>query len=142
VPLTITQTNTNTILQNQRPNVRAANYTSGRVAEPSFVQGGRRWLIPATHPNFPFAQSSNTGIGNLGRNTSREPGYVNFDLSLFRNVPLTERIALQFRIEAFNAFNHVNYREPSSTNIANANYGLITMAAPPRRMQISARLSF
>lgn len=142
VPLTITQTNTNTILQTQRPNVKDPNNTSGRVAEPSFVQGGRRWLIPATDPNFPFTQSSNIGIGNLGRNTSREPGYVNFDLSLFRNVPITERIALQFRVEAFNTFNHVNYREPSSTNIINANYGLITAAAPPRRVQLSARLSF
>jgi Carboxypeptidase regulatory-like domain len=142
VPLTITQNNTNTILQNQRPNVRDPNNVSGRVAEPNFVQGGRRWLIPATEPNFPFTQSSNIGIGNLGRNTSREPGYVNFDLSLFRNVPITERISLQFRAEAFNTFNHVNYREPSSTNIVNANYGLITASAPPRRVQISARLSF
>jgi hypothetical protein len=142
VPLTITQTNTNTILQTQRPNVKDPSNTSGRVEEPSFVQGGRRWLIPATDPNFPFTQSSNIGIGNLGRNTSREPGYVNFDLSLFRNVPIKERVVLQFRLEAFNAFNHVNYREPSSTNIVNANYGLITAAAPPRRIQISARLSF
>jgi Carboxypeptidase regulatory-like domain/TonB dependent receptor/TonB-dependent Receptor Plug Domain len=142
VPLTITQNNTNTILQTQRPNVKDPNNVSGRVAEPSFVQGGRRWLIPAADPNFPFMQSSNIGIGNLGRNTGREPGYVNFDLSLFRNVPITERIALQFRVEAFNAFNHVNYREPSSTNIVNANYGLITAAAPPRRIQLSARLSF
>ncbi len=142
VPMTITQNNTNTILQTQRPNVKDANSTDGRVSEPSFVPGGRRWLVPATDPAFPFTASSNIGIGNLGRNTSREPGYVNFDLSLFRNVPITERIALQFRLEAFNAFNHVNYREPSSTNIVNANYGLITAAAPPRRAQISARLSF
>jgi hypothetical protein len=112
------------------------------VAEPSFVPGGRRWLVPATDPAFPFTASSNIGIGNLGRNTSREPGYVNFDLSLFRTVTITERIALQLRLEAFNAFNHVNYREPSSTNIVNATYGLITAAAPPRLAQISARLSF
>jgi hypothetical protein len=142
VPLTITQNNTNTILQTQRPNVKDPNNVSGRVAEPSFVQGGRRWLIPATDPAFPFTQSSNVGIGNLGRNTSREPGYINYDLSLFRHVPITERVALQFRVEAFNAFNRVNYREPSSTNIVNANYGLITAAAPPRRVQLSARLTF
>jgi hypothetical protein len=142
VPLTITQSNTNTILQTQRPNVKDPNNVSGRVDEPSFVPGGRRWLIAATDPAFPFTASSNIGLGNLGRNTSREPGYVNFDLSLFRNVPITESIALQFRVEAFNAFNHVNYREPSSTNIVNANYGLITAAAPPRRVQLSARLTF
>jgi hypothetical protein len=142
VPLTITQNNTNTILQTQRPNVKDPKNTSGRVAEPSFVPGGRRWLVPATDPAFPFTASSNIGIGNLGRNTSREPGYVNFDLSLFRTVTITERIALQLRLEAFNAFNHVNYREPSSTNIVNATYGLITAAAPPRLAQISARLSF
>jgi hypothetical protein len=32
--------------------------------------------------------------------------------------------------------------EPSSTDIVNANYGLITAAAQPWRIQISARLSF
>jgi hypothetical protein len=107
----------------------------------SSAMGANAWENNARNVARP-GLSSNIGIGNLGRNTSREPGYVNFDLSLFRNVPITERIALQFRVEAFNAFNHVNYREPSSTNIVNANYGLITAAAPPRRLQISARLSF
>lgn len=142
VPLTITQSNTNTILATQRPNVRDPNNLSGRVDEPSFVAGGRRWLIAADDPAFPFVASSNIGIGNLGRNTSREPGYTNFDLSVFRSVNFTERFRLDLRFEAFNAFNHVNYREPSSTNIVNANYGIITAAAPPRRLQLGARLSF
>jgi len=33
----------------------------------------------------------------------------NFDLSLFKNFKVTERTSLQFRVEAFNLFNHPNF---------------------------------
>ena len=141
VPLTITQNNTNTILSAQRPNAIDPNNLDGRLSTPVFEGQARRWLIAATDPAFPFAQSSNIGIGTLGRNTSREPGFWNVNLSLFKRVPITEKVRLELRFEAFNAFNHVNYIEPS-TNIVNVGYGLITGAAPPRRMQLGARLSF
>ncbi len=49
-------------------------------------------------------------LGDLGRNTLRGPGFVDFDFSLFRNIGLhQERYKLQFRAEAFNVLNHANY---------------------------------
>jgi len=49
-------------------------------------------------------------LGDLGRNTLRGPGFVDFDFSLFRNIGLyQERYKLQFRVEAFNVLNHANY---------------------------------
>ncbi|MBI1899051.1 MAG: hypothetical protein HYS04_21330, partial [Acidobacteria bacterium] len=142
LPLTIRQTNTNLVLAAQRPDVTDPSNLSGRLEGAQFQGAARRYLIAPGQPGFPFAPSSNLGIGNLGRNTSREPGYVNLNLGIFREFPLTEKTRLELRFEGYNAFNHVNYREPSSTDIDNANYGLITAAAPPRQIQIGARISF
>jgi outer membrane receptor protein involved in Fe transport len=142
VPLTIRQTNTNLILSAQRPNVIDPENISGRVDEPSFEGPARRWLIAPGSPDFPFQASCNTCIGNLGRNTSREPGFQNWNLGLFRMFPLWEGARLEMRLEAYNALNHVNWLQPASTNIDDANYGLITGAAPARQLQIGARIAW
>jgi hypothetical protein len=142
LPLTIRQTNTNLVLSAQRPDVVDPGNLSGRAPGTEFVGAARRYFIAPNQAGFPFRASSNLGIGNLGRNTSREPGYVNVNLSVFRGFNLTEKARLELRFEGFNALNHVNYREPASADIDNANYGLITAAAPPRKIQIGARLSF
>lgn len=142
LPYTIRQTNTNLILSAQRPDVTDPARLNGRLDSPVFEGAARRWLIAPNDARFPFRGSSNLGIGNLGRNTGREPGFWNVNASVFRGIPITERVKLELRFEAYNAFNHVNYREPASFNIDDANYGLITGAAPPRQVQIGARLSF
>jgi hypothetical protein len=142
VPLTITQANTNLILQAQRPDVRDPGNLSGRVDGQVYQGFARRWLIGTTEPGFPFVPSSNIGIGNLGRHTSRGPGFHNWNLSVFRGFRFVERVRLEFRLEAFNAMNHVNYLNPGSTNISTAGYGLITAAAPARQVQLGGHISF
>lgn len=142
VPFTITQQNANLVLQTQRPNVMNPANLSGKMDTPRFEGPARRWLIATTDPGFPFTPSGALDIGTLGRNTSREPGFVNFNLSVFRDFALNERVTLQFRAEAYNALNRVNYLQPASASISAANYGLITGAAPARQMQLGLRLSF
>ncbi len=46
--------------------------------------------------------------GDLRRNQIYGPGYAAVDLSVFKNIPITERVKAQFRIETFNLFNRVN----------------------------------
>lgn len=142
LPYTITQANTNLILSAQRPNVVDASRLDGQVDDPFFVGPSRRYLIAPGDPAFPFQASSSVGIGNLGRNTGREPGFVNTNFSVFRDFRFGEKVNAQLRFEAFNALNNVNWREPASTNINNASYGLITAAAPPRQIQVGARITF
>jgi hypothetical protein len=142
LPLTITQRNTNLVLSAQRPHVKDPGNLSGKVAEPQFLGANKTWLIPPTDPSFPFIASGPLEIGNLGRNTSREAGFVNTNLAVFRDFRLTERFLLQFRAEAYNAFNTVNFLQPRSTNISDATYGLIGSAAPARQIQMGLRLSF
>lgn len=35
----------------------------------------------------------------------------NWDMSLFKNIPMGERYSIQLRLEAFNAFNHANFQD-------------------------------
>jgi hypothetical protein len=51
-------------------------------------------------------------FGSLGRNSLKGPGYSNFDFSLFKTTPITERIKVQLRAEIFNIFNHPNFSSP------------------------------
>ena len=60
-------------------------------------------------------------FGDAGRNVLNNPGRWNFDVALLKNFRLTERSALQFRAEAFNVFNHTQFRiyDPNLGNQAN-----------------------
>lgn len=51
-------------------------------------------------------------FGSLGRNSLPGPNYRNFDLSLFKTTAITEQVRVQFRVEAFNLFNHPNLSSP------------------------------
>jgi hypothetical protein len=59
--------------------------------------------------------------GNAGRNVMTGPGFVNFDLSLFKSTPLSVRegARLEFRAEMFNLFNRANFGIPSSLQVLN-----------------------
>jgi hypothetical protein len=88
--------------------------------------------------------------GNAPKDVFRQPGINNWDLSLFKQIPLRgERVNLQFRAEAYNAFNHTQFSSVDTTarfdatgNQINARFGQIIAARPNRRMQLALRLSF
>jgi hypothetical protein len=79
-------------------------------------------------------------FGNAGRNIVRGDGFHSIDLSLFKNLAITERWRLQFRAEAVNSFNHVNYQGPV-VNL-NSTPGAFIATAPPRIVQFGLKLSF
>jgi hypothetical protein len=41
------------------------------------------------------------------------PGFGDVDLSVFKNLPISERFKVQFRGEMYNLFNRINYAKPS-----------------------------
>ncbi len=51
-------------------------------------------------------------FGNLGRNSLRGPSFKEFNFSIFKNTPITERVTLQLRADAFNLLNHPNFANP------------------------------
>jgi hypothetical protein len=83
--------------------------------------------------------------GTVGaRNLIRGPKQLNTDLSLGKRFLLPfEGHTLQVRAEAFNAFNAVNWDNPSSLTLANpTTFGQITGAAEARVMQFALRYEF
>ena len=85
--------------------------------------------------------------GSLARNTFVGPGMFVADLSLFKNIRVTERVSLQFRSEFFNAFNRPNFLLPSSSTGANfANriqsplFGAAAGTFDPRQIQFALKL--
>jgi hypothetical protein len=79
-------------------------------------------------------------FGNAGRNIVRGDGFHSVDLSVFRNFAFTERWRLQFRAEAVNSLNHVNYQGPVVS--INSTPGAFVAAAQPRIIQFGLKLSF
>ncbi len=90
---------------------------------PSFtgkiVQGGpTAYFNPAA-----FLQPLPGTYGNAGRNILQGPGLATTDVSLAKKFPLSERLNLQFRTEAFNIFNHTNFNTPNPVVYATATGG-------------------
>jgi hypothetical protein len=91
-------------------------------------------VIP-TDPSQPF--------GNAPRNNVRGPRFTQFDAVASKNVrlPYGTNTALQFRIEAFNLFNHTNFRAPNG-NRSSGGFGTITSTYDPRQLQLGVKLLF
>ena len=72
----------------------------------------------------------------------RVPGTRSYDLSLFKNFKPVEKLTLQFRAEAFNAFNHPQFGVPDSS-VNSVTFGRISGTAnSPRNMQLALKLLF
>jgi outer membrane receptor protein involved in Fe transport len=54
----------------------------------------------------PFADPGFGNLGNYGVNSLRGPRYFGADAALMKNFAITERVKAQFRMDAFNLFNH------------------------------------
>lgn len=80
-------------------------------------------------------------LGRIGRNTERGDSLLSWNISMFKNIPLTERLRLQFRAEAFNIANTVNYDRPEGV-LTSTVFGQATSAFDPRQVQLALRFSF
>jgi hypothetical protein len=60
------------------------------------------------NPNA-YANPVGLTLGNSGRNSLRNPGHWNIDMAVFKRFPIRESMAFEFRAEAFNIFNHVEW---------------------------------
>jgi hypothetical protein len=102
-------------------------------------------------PTLPAAQGGDgtvTVFGNLGRNAFRGPYQQNWDFSLLKTFPITERVNLRFTTDFFNMWNHANFANPAITDVETiavpgSPFGKIfSTTGTPRLIQFSLRLSF
>jgi hypothetical protein len=92
-------------------------------------------------------------FGNMPRHAIRGPGVGNWNVSLFKNFTVKERLRFQLRAEAYNLFNHTQFSSVNTSlqfSTAAATYGQqiaaaagqMSAARDPRIMQLALRLSF
>ncbi len=124
----VLQTSTTNTGTGSRPNI------IGPVSYPKTLL---HWFSPSA-----FATPAQYTYGNAGRNSLVGPGRTNFDTSIFKNFPVREGMFFQFRLEAFNVFNHPQFGYPIAT-IGNSQAGQITsIVGNARNMQASLRFQF
>jgi hypothetical protein len=119
------------------------------LARPAGVSKLKEWFNTTA-----FTKNAVGTFGDTPRNFLRGPGYDDVDLSLFKNIAPERRIHGQFRAEAFNAFNHTNLANPTSS-VSSGTFGQITatssstgsvnmasVAGSPRIFQFGAKIIF
>ena len=80
--------------------------------------------------------------GSLDYMFLRRPGLYNLDISLFKALPITERVRLIYRVEFLNAFNTPHFGLPGTTQ-GRAGFARINdTAGDPRQIQMSLRVEF
>jgi outer membrane receptor protein involved in Fe transport len=128
-PFTVTQGSNNVGAdQTGQPNL------TGDPEGPKTVE---RWFNTAA-----FTPVLTGMFGNAGRNRLRGPGWVTFDMSVQRQIDVSDRVNATLRWDVFNVFDRANFGLPDS-NIASATAGVISsLAGDPRVMQFSLRLAF
>jgi hypothetical protein len=83
-------------------------------------------------------------LGNAPRRFFHGPGIENFDAQISKNLRITESKSLDFRVEAFNVFNHAQFYGPASVNgeVNDPNFGRVVSAAAPRLIQLAMKFHF
>ena len=85
-------------------------------------------------------------FGTARNGNTRGPGYLNVDMSAFKDFRVFHEQTVGFRFDAFNAFNIVSYGNPD-TGITDSSFGNITNQSAPtrsveRHLQFSANYRF
>ena len=123
----------------------------GRInitGDPRLPHGERefaRWFETSV-----FARPARGDFGNAPKDVVRGPGANNWDLSVFKNVPVKgEERYFQFRWEIYNLFNHTQFlgvdtgaRFDQAGRQVNTQFGQVTSTRPPRIMQFALSFKF
>ncbi len=100
---------------------------------------GRYFLPVVSGGGAPIANS--VGNGNLGRNTLRAPGFMNWDMGLITSIKIVESKEIELRVDAFNIFNQKNFGTPV-VNMANPTFGTNVSNGGNRSLTLGAKFSF
>jgi hypothetical protein len=129
------------------PCLRAGGYTAtcrpnlvGDPALPSSERSATRWFNTAA-----FQKTAPGEFGTTPRNAIRGPSLRNVDLSISKRLTIDavrKGMNVELRIDAFNAFNNVNFGVPQ-LNIASSAFGRIgSTATDAREFQFGVKLNF
>ena len=138
-----------------RPN--ASGRLKTHLSSPIFGANGkvtRTYWTPQSPTAGVFSFPGLDVIGNAGANTYRGPSFFNTDLAITKAFTIHESIATKFRMDAFNAFNHIQAANPNSGNIfgdgeinsgsgaGGLGFGGMAPGPGPRQLEFSLHVQF
>ncbi len=116
---------------------RRADYIGGTVALATDQRNANHWFNTAAFVNEPVG-----ALGTAGSGTILGPGLYLWDVSMRKEFRIKERARVQFRADAFNAMNHVNFRSLQVTTSTASTFGSLTGSGPARNLQGGLRVDF
>jgi hypothetical protein len=122
-------------------------FAPGADASTAKLSGGTEGRLQKYFNTSAFTSApaigNGTGFGNSGRNILRGPGEWTFDTAVARVFRIREITSLEFRIEAFNLFNHPDFGLPGSELTSPGTFGVISSTVVnPRILQLALKLRF
>jgi|HubBroStandDraft_5_1064220.scaffolds.fasta_scaffold05891_2 hypothetical protein len=116
-----------------------------KVSSVSYPKKVGAWFSASSFadPVAPWNGGPNQGFGNAGRDSVVGPGLFNWNLSLFKTIPLTshEGPRIELRFESFNTFNHTEFQN-LDTNSHDGNFGAVTGDYGPRLLELGGKFVF
>jgi Carboxypeptidase regulatory-like domain/TonB-dependent Receptor Plug Domain/TonB dependent receptor len=119
------------------------------VCNPNLPRG-QRTLLRQFKTECIQAPSDPNRLGNSTSDEYINPGYINHDISIFKNIALPwPHKTLQFRCELYNALNAMEVSSVNTTAVfdttgkqTNTAFGQVTAARDSRRIQLALRFTF
>jgi len=110
---------------------------------------GFSWMLYKKVQSYFANTQGNFNFNGSFTNALRGPGRDDWNLSLFKSFVISESRGSRFelRADAFNTWNHTQFRGDANTggislNAGAGNFGAVTAAFDPREFQLGARLIF
>jgi hypothetical protein len=100
--------------QNSQLHTGKSGFAGGNLTYFQGTPGGANLCTTAAGYSG-FTCSGLDSVGDGGRNNSWGPRFFNADMSVSKAVTFRERYEVKFRMDAFNAFNHINFNTPNGT---------------------------
>ena len=119
------------------------------ICDPNLSRGDRSPARAfATECVAPPSAATNR-IGTARGDEIIGPGYLNWDITIAKNIPFGGNRRVQFRTELYNAFNNVQFSTVNTAAIfnaagqqTNAEFGQSPAARDARRIQLTIRVDF
>lgn len=125
------------------------NYNGGQIVAKNhaglngYICGALTAGVNNTGCANPFSAQplTQTTYGNAPYGAIQAPGLAQFDATLGKSFPITERARLKFQADALNVLNRTNFNGLNLT-VTNSNFGSISSAFPPRQLQLALKVLF
>ena len=136
--------------KHQHDNAGVADGVSGNGSYADVIGNPHATPCPVPYPGTPgpqlynscsYEQPQGLTFSDSGRNSLVPPYRTNFYMSVYKVFKPTEKINVQFRVEAFNIFNHTQWRGVNNS-VGTANFMFPAYAHMPRVLQFAIRITF